>query len=278
MTDAKPAPSTRPTGQHATPSKNPILQTMLLMVGQSNVITIHRPLVDFLDGNLEAAMLLGQLLYWTPRSVMAGWIAKTDAEFQGELCLKRYSLRAAKELLEKRELIETDVRKFNGFPTQHYYVRTDNLSAQWNAFIIGLSENGQTVCLKTDEPGLSENGQSLTEITTEITKTDERFGEISKCLALLAGGVLNSSSADLITTWMEKHTNEWIIKAIDLAKEKKATSANYVDTILIRWEANGYPKSRDEKVQEVKKDSSKKPVRASNSNKDIIRKVAQNAR
>lgn len=264
MSDAKPAPS-----------KNPVLQTMLMMVGQSNVITIHRPLVDFLDGHLEAAMLLSQLLYWTPRSVMAGWIAKTDAEFQEELCIKRYSVRAAREMLEKLGLIETDVRKFNGFPTQHYYVRTDNLSSQWHAFVIGLSENGQTVNAKTNNPGLSENGQSLTEITTEITKTDERFAEISRSLALLSGGTLNSTSADLITTWLEKHTNEWILKAIDLAKAKKAKSANYVDSILIGWEANGYPKSRAEKVQEVKREVSKKPTQAS-SNQDIIRKVAQN--
>ncbi len=246
MSDVKPVPS-----------KNPILQTMLLMVGQSNVITIHRPLVDFLDGNLEGAMLLGQLLYWTPRSVMGGWIAKSDVDFQGELCLKRYSVRSARELLHDRELIETDVRKFNGFPTQHYFVRMDNLQSQWLEFITRLSENGQTESSKTDNPGLFENGQSLTEITTETTR--ERFAEISKKLALLTGGGLNSSSADLISTWLEKHTNEWIIKAIELTQSKKVRSEKYVDSILIGWEANGYPASRDEKVAAVKV-MGKKPV------------------
>ncbi|KWX81801.1 hypothetical protein AXF24_12770 [Streptococcus pneumoniae] len=87
---------------------------------------------------------------------------------------------------------------------------------------------------------------------------------------------MNSFSADLISAWLEKHDNEWILKAIELAKDKKANSANYVDTILIRWEANGYPKSRDERVQAVKQDASRKPIQ-SNTNKDIIRKVAQNA-
>lgn len=233
--------------------KNPILTTMLLMVGQSNVITVHRPLVEFLD-SLEAAMLLGQLLYWTPRSIMRGWIAKSDIDFQSELCLRRYSVRSARELLAGRNLIETDVRKWYGAPTQHYKVRMDELDKQWRGFIeqVGLSENGQSDYSKTDNPGLSENGQSLTETTTETTKIDERFAEVSKKLSLLSGGVLNTSSADLINTWLEKHTVEWILKAIELAKEKKANSANYVDTILIRWEANGYPKSREEKVQAVK--------------------------
>ncbi len=232
--------------------KNPLLQTMLMMVGQSNVITVHRPLVDFLDGNLEAAMLLGQLLYWTPRSVMGGWIAKSDIDFQNELCLKRYSVRAARDLLEKKNLIETAIRKFNAAPTQHYRVRMDRLDAQWRDFIatIGLSENGQSDCLKTDNPGLSENGQSLTEITTEITR--ERFAAILQKLALLTGGALNSSCADLISTWLEKHTNEWILQAIDIAMDKKARSEKYVDRVLIGWEANGYPKSRDEKIQGAK--------------------------
>jgi DnaD/phage-associated family protein len=258
--------------------KNPILQTMLMMVGQSNVITIHRPLVEFLEENLEAAMLLGQLLYWTPRSVMGGWIAKSDVDFQKELCLKRYSVRAAREMLLSKDLIETDLRKFSGAPTQHYRVRMDQLDKQWRAFIIGLSENGQSDYAKTDNPGLSENEQSLTEITTETTKQDDRFAAISQSLALLTGGTLNATSADLISTWLEKHTVEWVLKAIEIAKDKKAKSANYVDRILIGWEANGYPKSREDKVRDVKQDGSKKPVQTTSSrNKDIVRKAAQNA-
>jgi hypothetical protein len=61
-------------------NKNPILQTLLEMTGQSNVITVHRPLVEF-TGNLECGMMLAQILYWTPRSKMGGWIAKSDAEW-----------------------------------------------------------------------------------------------------------------------------------------------------------------------------------------------------
>jgi DnaD/phage-associated family protein len=95
-------------------------------------------------------------------------------------------------------------------------------------------------------------------VVVKTNQRDSRFSEIAQSLALLSGGALNSTSADLISTWLEKHTNEWILRAIELAKVKGANSANYVDTILIRWEANGYPKSRAEKVQTVKNEKSER--------------------
>lgn len=161
------------------PSKNPILQTLLSMVGQSNVITVHRPLVDFL-GSLEAAMLLGQLLYWTSRSVMGGWVAKSDQDFQDELCLARHSVRAAGDVLAGRKLVVIEVRRFNRTPTKHYRVDMSELERQWGEFV-------QSDCLKSDrrlseieqsdypnsDNGLSENEQSLTEITTETTAERE---------------------------------------------------------------------------------------------------------
>lgn len=80
---------------------------------------------------------------------------------------------------------------------------------------------------------------------------DDRFARIAQSLEGLTGS-LKGTDADLIRTWTEKHVDEWIEKAIQMAKAKGARSANYVDTILIGWEANGYPKSRDEKVQGAK--------------------------
>lgn len=237
------------------PSKNPLAASLLQMAGQNNVITVRRPFVAF-TGSLERAMLLDQLLYWTPRSTMGGWIAKTDADFQDELCLTRYSVRAAREGLAEMKIIETDVRKFNGSPTQHYKVNMAELTKQWSEFVSRLSEIEQTDCPESNNPGLSEIGQSLTETTTEITR--ERFARVSQKLSLLTGGTLNPLSADFINTWLGKHTDEWIIKAIDMAIANKARSEKYVDKILINWEANGYPASREEQVQASKKPSTRK--------------------
>ena len=148
-------------------SKNPLLQTLIAMTGQDNVITVHRPFVEF-TGTLEAAMMLSQLLYWTPRAKIAGgWIAKSDKDWNKELCLARYSSRSATKTLGDMEIIETQLKKFKGSPTTHYRIRWEVLEKKWIEWV-GLSENGQTECLETDNP-LSENGQSLTETTSETT-------------------------------------------------------------------------------------------------------------
>ncbi|MBI5933286.1 MAG: DnaD domain protein [Chloroflexi bacterium] len=96
-----------------------------------------------------------------------------------------------------------------------------------------------------------------------VVNRDDRLSATAQLLEGLVGG-LKSTDADLIQTWLEKHTDEWIAKAFEIAKAKRARSANYVDTILIGWEANGYPKSRDEKVQGAKHadDKSRTPSRA----------------
>lgn len=215
------------------PSKNPLLQTLLAMFGQSNVITIHRPLVDFMDGSLEGAMLLSQLLYWTPRSVLGGWVAKSDIELQEELCLKRYSVRAARDLLEERSLIETKLQKFNGSPTQHYRVRLDELELQWQAFLVRLSENGQTDRAKTHKPGLSENGQSLTEITYRESGVVVNAATIFKNYEQ-EFGALTPMIADAVNDDIDTYSAEWVDEAMQIAVKANKRSWNYVQGILKR--------------------------------------------
>jgi len=59
----------------------------------------------------------------------------------------------------------------------------------------------------------------------------------------------NSMTGDLLKTWREKHTDDWIIKALETAKGK---SQSYADKVLIGWEANGYPKTREQLIEERK--------------------------
>lgn len=103
-------------------------------------------------------------------------------------------------------------------------------------------------------PSPHEASPSPREGKKELVKnlSDERFGRVCNKLAEVTGGGLNPQTADLVNTWLEKHSDEWIFEAIEIAKGKNARSEKYVDSILIGWEANGYPKTRDEKVQGAK--------------------------
>ena len=61
---------------------------------------------------------------------------------------------------------------------------------------------------------------------------------------------MNSNTPKFVDAWKENHSGERILQAIGIARDKGARSVKYVDEILITWEANGYPKTRDEKVHD----------------------------
>ncbi len=269
-TTSKPAP------------KNPLAASLLQMAGQSNVIAVRRPFVAF-TGTLEAAMLLDQLLYWTSRSVMGGWIAKSDAEFQEELCLTRYSVRAARDRLVKMGIIETDVRRFNNFPTQHYHVRMDKLLEQWSAFVSRLSEIEQTDCAKSDSR-LSENGQTLTETTyrDSVVVVNSGLAEISKAYEK-EFGALTPMIAEAIQDDVDTYSAEWVAEAMEIAVLNNKRSWKYVQGVLKQCKAKNVRPSLNKRESENHQPAVAKKAAKPKSNgpapdaQAIIRKVAQNA-
>lgn len=151
-------------------SKSPITRTLIAMSGQENVITIYRSFVEF-TGSYEGAALLSQLLYWTPKSTMGGWIAKTDAEFTHELCITQHGLRRARAKLEQLGILRTKIKRFNGTPTTHYFIVLDALSARFDEFTKSDFANSQSP--------FCESNKSLTEITTEINTKNSASAQIS---------------------------------------------------------------------------------------------------
>lgn len=141
-------------------SKNGLADTLIALTDDRNCVIVRKPLVYF-TGSLEAAMLFNQLLYWTPRSRMDGWIAKSDAEFSDEVCLSPYAVRKARERLVSMGILETKVKKFNGAPTTHYRLIMDQVTEQWGSFV------SQMDLSKSQNP-FDENDKSITETTSEI--------------------------------------------------------------------------------------------------------------
>jgi len=102
--------------------------------------------------------------------------------------------------------------------------------------------------------------------TTEINKRDSD-SEIFTKLSELTGGGLNSNTPKFVDAWLERHTPARILEAIQISKTNKARSTKYVDEILLSWEANGYPKTREERVAERK---AKQPPSAYQQIKNIL--------
>jgi DnaD/phage-associated family protein len=111
-----------------------------------------------------------------------------------------------------------------------------------------LYENPLAVFPKAEKRTLNNKDISNKEIKREDAPDTQIFQALEKLM-----GALNTSVPRFVDTWLEKHPLEKILEAIEVAKEKGARSEKYVDKVLIGWEANGYPKTREEQVKAAKK-------------------------
>ena len=134
--------------------------------GQANILTIPRPFVDFM-GNLDGALFLSQVLYWSDRG-RDGWFYKTYAEWQEEICLSEYEVKKAVKKLVDLGVLETQVRKANGNPTVHYHLDFDAFSESFLNFLQKRKPTNSGIESRESE-------ESLTETTTETT-TDKILG------------------------------------------------------------------------------------------------------
>lgn len=88
--------------------------------------------------------------------------------------------------------------------------------------------------------------------TLSSTELKERYSKFAKKIMELQGGAMNAIDGELVSVWIEKHADKWIDLAIDTARGNGAKSAKYADKILIGWEADGYPKTREQQIAERK--------------------------
>jgi len=166
----------KPEYNDGAPKVNSLVASLIAVSGQDNIVVVHKAFVKF-TGSLEAGLLLGQLLYWTPRGqIGGGWIAKNDEECASELCISVYGVRKARTALEKLGILETRVAKFGGTPMLHYRIRQDQLTVTWTAWVNSDSAKPQSPLCDTKESDSAKSQDqpceivdSLTEITPETT-------------------------------------------------------------------------------------------------------------
>lgn len=138
-----------------------IAELLSTFSGQENTLTIPRAYID-VTGNIEDALLLSQIIYWTDRTKMDdGWFAKSYAEWKSEIALSKYQVMTATKRLEVAG-VETIVKKFNGSPTVHYRLR----KSEFELWIVNKLDERKSSNLTNDS---EETLQSSTETTTETT-------------------------------------------------------------------------------------------------------------
>jgi len=162
--------------------------------GQANVLTIPRLYIDILDGDVKAALLLSQIVYWSDKSIRTdGWFWKSYPEWHEELAIPKRTAVRKVELLKDMGLIETQVKRAMGAPTTHYKVnmqaisdlimsKWENDNANWHDPIVpkwhdGKCQNGTMDSAKTAQ-SLTET--TLTETTSKNTTTTTQESETSE--------------------------------------------------------------------------------------------------
>lgn len=179
--------------------------TLLQMAGQNNTIALNRVFVE-LTGSMELGALLGQLVYWTPRTKNPdGWVYKSTRQWQEELgAVTDYSIR----LFKKLPYVETVVKRANGSPTTHYRINQQALCQAIMEHIQQTpqpqeeteppeepeeTEEAQQIHLLNSTNPFGEFNESLTLTTTQNTGSDLPPGEPSKEFAELRDTFLNVS-------------------------------------------------------------------------------------
>ena len=153
---------------------------VLRVLGSASVI--YKPMLARILGSVNAAIWLGQLLYWDGKqNDPNGWIHKTAAEFEEETALSERQHEGARELCVSLGVVEY---KRMGIPAlPNYKVNTVKLIKVISDYVSGGGDKnklGQNVLTGKDiSPSdlLGQNVLSDTEITTEITTLELGTGD-----------------------------------------------------------------------------------------------------
>ena len=130
----------------------------------------YHPMLAHVFGGVQPALLLSQLLYWSPRADdPTGWVYKTQTEWETELGLSRREQEHARRLLKSHGVLE---EKRAGMPARLYY-RVD-----WTvltATLARMSESANQECpIPPNKCGGKRQSLTITENTTETTTEYEQ--------------------------------------------------------------------------------------------------------
>lgn len=153
--------------------KTNVINLITQFAGNANLITIPRVFMDYTE-DINSALFLSQLLYWTGRTRNDGWIYKTYIDWETEIGLSKYKVSKASNRLKKMNVLETKVKKINGNSTVHYKVKVDAL---FNSLMKFLNKGMSNIYTK----GSSNFKQSLktktTTKTTHIKNVSEKIND-----------------------------------------------------------------------------------------------------
>lgn len=197
------------------------------------------PVIDGVVSDVGAttALVFGKM--WRYCQMADGVCKASQERIADELGLSRQTVNTHIEKLVSAGYMKDTTPDLQGAP--HVYKDTGKAN---------LSINLTATCQKSLQPPVKE---------FDIKKEDKKESIESDTFKIIhsmqsIGMFPNSMTHSMIEVWLEKHSVEWIIKALEKSKGK---NQNYVDKVLVGWEANGYPKTREELIAAARQEPKK---------------------
>jgi hypothetical protein len=146
------------------------------LLGANNTIALHRDVIRAF-GSYEAAALCEQVVYWMPRAVDPdGWVYKSAAEWQEELCLTVRGFQGARDTLERAGILKTRLQRVRRGDT---YTRVLSVRVDLDALYNAIGAQSQLVEVEIDETSTPEIDETSKTTGGETCKPD--LHETSRC-------------------------------------------------------------------------------------------------
>ena len=160
-----------------------------------DMIVIRKSMVDICDGDLSAAMMISQLLYWHDKyKDQERWMKISREEWFDQCRLSPWKIREANKFLKKSGFMEIKIKRFNKLTCSHYRINFENLKNALLQYIESESRksgnhpseelrksgnhpsNGRA---ETTLPLTENTSQSITTTSSSIFPSDQTQKEIT---------------------------------------------------------------------------------------------------
>lgn len=128
-----------------------------VLVSAGRPISFHSGLARGLR-SITAALMLGQLLYWTDKSG-DGWVWKLESDWDAELALTPEAMKGARSILVGLGIVEHVRRGSPGRP--HYRVDFDALEEWWQGAMPTVLMAGNAPSRQREMPGLDGGSHAI---------------------------------------------------------------------------------------------------------------------
>ena len=149
-------------------NKTQVINLIKQLTGQKNLLTTPSLFIRAL-GDMNAGVLLGQILYWQDRTTREdGYFWKSRRDWNDELGLSEDQVRRATRILKRASCgLETKVLKAKGSPTVHYRLNED----KFLAWVMEESSRVAQMDLGYSPNGIGSQDKTITQ-TTHILPTE----------------------------------------------------------------------------------------------------------